>query len=130
MGNMEIVQGHYAAAARGDLEGMLAPLSPEISWTEAEGSLYAGTYRGPEAVVQNVFAPIGEQWENFAVDIDRMIADGGYVVAIGHYSGTHRHTGRPFRTRMVHIWRLEGGLAVEFEQILDNEPMNRAAATP
>lgn len=126
-GNLAIVEAHYAASARGDLEGMLAPLAPDVRWTEAEGSLYEGTYVGPDAVVSQVFAPIGEQWDGFTVEIDRLLDAGGHVVAVGHYAGTHRKTGRPFRARMVHVWRLAGGKVVEFEQVVDNAPMNAAA---
>lgn len=127
MENTEIIAAHYAASARGDLEGMLAPLAPDVRWTEAEGSLYEGTYVGPDAVVANVLAPIAKQWEGFTVEVDRLLDAGEHVVALGHYTATNRGTGRSFRARMVHVWRLSGGKVVEFEQVVDNEPLNAAA---
>ncbi|MFF4779635.1 nuclear transport factor 2 family protein [Microtetraspora fusca] len=128
MKNTDIVAAHYAASTRGDLNGMLAPFAPGIRWTEAEGSLYEGTYVGPDAIVANVFAPIGEQFEGFTAEIDRLLDAGDQVVALGHYSGKHRGTGHSFRARMVHVWRLDGGKVVEFEQIVDNAPLNAAVS--
>ncbi|GII86835.1 hypothetical protein Ssi03_48250 [Sphaerisporangium siamense] len=128
MKNTDIVAAHYAASARGDLDGMLAPFAPGIRWTEAEGSLYAGTYVGPDAIVANVFAPIGEQFEGFTVEIDSLLDAGDQVVALGHYSGKHRGTGRALRARMVHVWGLDGGKVVAFEQIVDNAPFNAAVS--
>ncbi|MDF5758852.1 nuclear transport factor 2 family protein [Spongiactinospora sp. TRM90649] len=128
MQNIDIIAAHYAASARGDLDGMLAPFAPGIRWTEAEGSLYAGTYVGPDAVVANVFAPIGEQFERFDVEIDTTLDAGDRVVALGHYAGKHRGTGRAFRARMVHVWSLADGKVVAFEQVVDNAAINAAVA--
>lgn len=127
-GNVAVIAAHYAASARGDLAGMLAPLAPEVRWTEAEGSLYEGTYVGPDAIVAHVFTPIGEQWDGFAVEVDRLLDAGDWVVATGHYTATHRGSGRTCRARMVHLWRLAGGQVVEFEQVVDNAPLNAAVA--
>jgi ketosteroid isomerase-like protein len=127
--NVRIIAAHYAASARGDLPGMLAPLAPDARWTEAEGSLYEGTYVGPDAVVANVLEPIGQQWDGFTVEVERLLDAGESVVALGHYTATHKGTGRAFRSRMVHVWRLTGGRVVEFEQVLDNAPMNAAAGS-
>ncbi|MFI0420023.1 nuclear transport factor 2 family protein [Spongiactinospora sp. 9N601] len=128
MKNTDIVAGHYAASARGDLDGMLAPFASDIRWTEAEGSLYAGTYVGPDAIVAGVFAPIGAQFDGFTVEIESLFDAGDQVIALGHYSGRHRGTGRAFRTRMVHFWWLEDGKVVRFEQVVDNAPFNAAVA--
>src|SRR3972149_6485911 len=67
-GNLDIIRDHYAASARGDLEGMLAAFAPDIAWTEVAGFPYAGTYHGAAAIVANVFARIGAEWEGFRGD--------------------------------------------------------------
>ena len=40
------------------------------------GFPYAGTYHGPDAVVENVFARIGSEWDGFRFDLDEVV-DGG-----------------------------------------------------
>jgi uncharacterized protein len=52
---LQIIKDHYAASARGDLEGMLAPLAEDAEWTEMAGFPYAGTYIGPAAVRFELF---------------------------------------------------------------------------
>jgi uncharacterized protein len=126
MSNADIIRAHYAASDRGDLEGMLAPLAEDVRWTEAEGFPYAGTYVGPAAVAENVFARIQADFDGFTLAVDEVIDGGDTVVGLGTYAGTHKQTGRSFAARVVHIWRLEGGKATAFEQITDTELVNRA----
>lgn len=126
MGNADIIRAHYAANDRGDLDGMLAPLAPDVRWTEAAGFPYAGTYIGPDAVTANVFARIQEDWDDYTVAIDEVVDGGDVVVGIGTYSGTHRTTGRFFAARVAHLWRLADGQVIAFEQFTDTEMVNRA----
>ena len=123
MTNADIIRAHYAASDRGDIEGMLAPLAADVRWTEAAGFPYAGTYVGPAAVAENVFARIAADWDDYTL----AVVDGGdTVVGIGTYSGTHKGTGRFFAARVAHVWRLEGGEVVAFEQFTDTEMVSRA----
>lgn len=130
MSNADIIREHYAASDRGDLDGMLAPLASDVHWTEAAGFPYAGTYVGPDAVAANVFARIQEDWDDYTVAIDEVLDGGDVVVGIGTYSGTHTQTGRYFAARVAHVWRLDDGEVVAFEQFTDTEMVNRALRDP
>lgn len=126
MRNADIIREHYAASDRGDLDGMLAPLAEDVRWTEAAGFPYAGTYTGPQAVAENVFARLQEDWDDYTLAIDELVDGGDVVVGIGTYSGTHRGTGRFFAARVAHVWRLRDGRVTAFEQFADTEMVNRA----
>lgn len=126
MSNADIIANHYAASDRGDLDGMLAPLADDVSWTEAAGFPYAGTYLGPDAVAAGVFQRIQDEWDDYTVAIDEVIDGGDVVVGIGTYSGTYRATGRFFAARVAHVWRLTEHKVVAFEQFTDTELVNRA----
>ncbi|WP_353115692.1 nuclear transport factor 2 family protein [Microbacterium sp.] len=126
MSNADIIRAHYDASDRGDLDGMVAPFAPEVRWTEAAGFPYAGTYVGPDAVAAGVFGRIHEEWDGYTVAIDELVDGGDVVVGVGTYSGTYKQTGRFFAARVAHVWRLEGGQVVAFEQITDTEMVNRA----
>lgn len=116
----QIIEAHYAASDRGDLDGMLAPLAADIEWVEAAGFPLAGTYRGPDAVKTGVFIALGGLFEGFSLTIDRVIDGGdGAVVGIGTYRGTNRESGKSFEARVVHIWTVRDGQAVAFEQVAD-----------
>lgn len=126
MSNADIIAAHYAASDRGDLDGMLAPLADDVSWTEAAGFPYAGTYIGQDAVAAGVFQRIQDEWDDYTVAIDEVIDGGDVVVGIGTYSGTYRATGRFFAARVAHVWRLADHRVVAFEQFTDTELVNRA----
>lgn len=120
MSNAEIIRGHYAAGDSGDLVGMLAPFAEEIAWTEAAGFPLAGTYIGAQAIAEGVFLRLQQDWADYSVVVDEVLDAGPTVVGIGTYSGTHRITGKTFSARFTHIWRLEGGEVVRFEQVVDS----------
>ncbi len=119
MSNAEIVRGFYESVEGGDLEGALARLAADCAWTEAEGFPYAGTYHGPDAVRENVFFRLGSEWDGYALDVDEVLDAGEAVVGVGTYSGTYKATGKPMRARVVHLWKLQDGKVVSFEQFTD-----------
>ncbi|WP_137844225.1 nuclear transport factor 2 family protein [Microbacterium sp. 2FI] len=120
MTNAEIIAAHYAASDAGDLDGMLAPFAADIEWTEADGFPLAGTYVGPRAVAEGVFARLQQDWDGFRADVDEVLDAGATIIGIGTYSGTNRVTGKSFAARFTHIWRLESTRVVRFEQVVDS----------
>lgn len=64
MNSAEVAQSFYEAVEGGDLPAGLALLAADCAWTEMEGLSTQGTYHGPEAVRDNVFARIGAEWED------------------------------------------------------------------
>jgi ketosteroid isomerase-like protein len=117
--NKEIIQGLYESFARGDVPSVVAGFDENISWTEADGFPLAGTYVGPQAVVENVFMRLGEFSDNWGVVVDQLIADGDTVVANGRYTWNHKETGTPCEVRMAHVWTLADGKAIRFLQHVD-----------
>lgn len=126
MSGIDTVQAFYDAIPRGDLPAALAVLADDVSWTESEGFPYAGTYVGPDAVRDGVFARLGSEWDPFVLDIDELIDGGDTVVGIGTYSGTYRATGKAMRARVAHVWKLRDGKAVSFEQFVDSASVAKA----
>lgn len=128
--NSEIVGDHYAAAAKGDLEGMLADLAPDARWTESEGFPLAGTYIGTKEIIANVFARMPELWTDFRFELDRLIAAEDLVVALGAYRGVSVSTGLLLDARAVHVWTVREGVLISFEQICDTEVAARTQIAP
>lgn len=119
MNNRQIVKGLYEKFAAGDVPAVLAAFDNDIAWTEADGFPLAGTYNGPQAVLENVFMRLGEFSENWAVIVERIVADGDTVVADGKYTWNHKETGAPCEARMAHVWTLKDGKATAFLQHVD-----------
>lgn len=128
--DLETVQRIYSAFAEGDVETVVAAFDDDVTWVEAAGGPYGGSYNGPGEIVENVFGPINEEWDEFRVEPDRFVHDGDTVVATGTYSGTHATTGDSFETPFAHVWDLEDGQVVHFHQhidtVLHNEPLPSA----
>jgi len=122
----EIIQNHYAASARKDLDGMLAPFATDIEWTEMAGFPYAGTYRGVDEIRDQVFKRLGSEWTDYHATPEEIHADGDHVIAFGRYTGTYNATGKPIDVRFVHHWTVRDGQVVHFEQFTDTLMVHRA----
>lgn len=129
--NVAIVKGIYQAFATGDVSAVVAALSPEIEWNEAENFPYSdgNPYRGPDAVLSGVFARIGADWDAFAVEPREFVDGGDVVVMTGRYTGTCKATGRAMNPQVAHFWTLEGGKAVQFQQLVDTLAVARAVGS-
>ncbi len=117
--NLQIITDHYAASARQDVVSMMLDVSPDVAWTEMAGFPCAGTWKGIDQVIDNVFKVLGSQWEGYAFSLDQLIDAGDQIVGVGTYHGTYRKTGKAMQARVTHVWRLVAGKIVGFEQFTD-----------
>ena len=117
--NKEIVEGVYASFAQGDVPAVLGAMADDIQWTEADGFPLAGTYVGPQAVLEGVFMRLGEIGDDYAVVPEQFVADGDTVVMLGHYMWKHKSSGEPAVVKLAHVWTLDGGKLVTFQQHVD-----------
>jgi uncharacterized protein len=115
----EIVEALYASFAQGDVPAVMAAMSESIEWTEADGFPLAGTYIGPQAVLDGVFMRLGEVGDKWAAVPDQIIAEGDTVVALGNYTWNHNTTGAPAKVKMVHVWTVADGEIASFQQHTD-----------
>ncbi len=88
--NKEIVENAYASFATGEVPAALGAMADDIQWTKADGFPLAGTYVGPQAVLEGVFMRLGEIGDDFAVVPEQFVADGDTVVALGSYRWKHK----------------------------------------
>jgi len=117
--NVEFVKGVYGAFARGDVPAVLGEFADDIEWFEAEGMPYGGVYRGPEAVAQNVFGPITEDIDSFALVIEELLDSGATVAAVVRYTGTGKASGKALDVPAVHVWDIRDGKLARFRQFID-----------
>ncbi|WP_411885622.1 nuclear transport factor 2 family protein [Polaromonas sp. YR568] len=119
MSNIDIVRAHYAASAQGNVGEMMAHVSPQVRWTEMAGFPCAGTWAGPQAVADNVFAVLGRDWIGYRFELQSLIDGGDHIVAVGSYHGTYRATGKKMQARVAHVWHLQDEKIAAFEQFTD-----------
>ena len=127
MTNLEIVKSTYEGKTSEENGRNLAMyVADDISWTEAKGFPYAGTYTGLESVTRNVFSRLGSEWIDYKFTPEDYVSAGDNVVAYGTYTGTYKRTGKAFAARVAHIWKLKDSKIIRFEQFVDSQPVNDA----
>jgi len=124
-----IIQNLYNAFAEGDIPTVLAGLDDNIVWNEAEGNSLAdgNPYKGPDAVLNGVFARLGAQWENFTlVDIKLHEMANNQVLATLRYHGQNVKTGTSIDAQAAHHWTLKDGKVIGFQQYVDTKQLAEA----
>ena len=124
--NIDTVRGAYEALARGDVPAVLGIMDPNIAWTEADGFPYAGTYTGPDAVLNGVLMRLGTEWDVFSAAPEDFVDGGDKIVAVGTYSGKYKATGKSFQAPFAHLWQFRNGKAISFRQFTDTALVQEA----
>ncbi|KUO54235.1 MAG: hypothetical protein APF78_01525 [Sphingomonadales bacterium BRH_c3] len=116
-----LIEGIYSAFAAGDMAEFTGALAPDVIWNEAENYPYAdrNPYRGAEQILEGVFGRTAEDWDDFSVHMDDIIDGGDRVVALGRYKATHKRSGMPLDVQAAHVWTVENGKVVRFQQYID-----------
>jgi ketosteroid isomerase-like protein len=126
LSSAEVVRSLYEAFGRGDIATVLDLLDPQVHWHEAEGSPYHPGRKGwvgPDAVVSNLFEKMGADWTSFSVLPERFHEAGPVVTVEGRYAATHAVTGRALDCQMCHVWTVEDGRIIRFQQYTDTAQM-------
>jgi len=122
MNNVQLMRDLYEAFDRKDIPTVLGAMDPDIEWHEAEGNPLEPSgkaWRGPDAVMQNLFVRIGTEFEGFTVHPKQFHDAGATVVVEGRYTGTYKATGKRFDAQMCHVWKIHDGKITSFQQYVD-----------
>jgi uncharacterized protein len=126
--NSSIVDGLYKAFAAGDIPTVLGGMDSAVVWNESEGNAYAdgNPYIGPEAVLNGVFARIGEEHEYFNLkDIELHEMNNDKILATLRYDAKYKN-GKSYDAQAAHLWTLRDGKIVAFQQYVDTKKLNDA----
>ncbi|MFF4896170.1 nuclear transport factor 2 family protein [Streptomyces sp. NPDC001068] len=105
----DVVRGLYEALAKGDVEGVVARLAPEVVVDEPAQLPYGGVHHGREAFVGSV---LGAMMRRAAVAITGAEVFEGPAGVVGVLTGTltAHTTGERFALTMVEIHEVADGL--------------------
>ncbi len=129
--NTAVVQGIYDDFAEGDIPAVLNALHEQVVWKEAEGNDLAdgNPYIGPDAVLQGVFARLGEQYAYFRLkDIELHPMVGNEVLATLRYDAKLKDNGMAINAQAAHLWTVENGKVTAFQQYVDTRQLAEKAA--
>jgi ketosteroid isomerase-like protein len=98
-------------------------MDPNIQWSEAEGNPYQPSgkaWHGPDAIVQNLFMKIGQDFEGTFVVHPKDFQDAGdKVVVEGRYTGTFKTTCKTLDAQVCHVFKIRDGKFTSFQQFVD-----------
>jgi ketosteroid isomerase-like protein len=122
MDNVSLLKNLYESFGRGDIPTVLAAMSPDMKWYQAESNPYMTSgeaWVGPDAVLSNLFMKLGAEWDGFSVHPRTFHDAGDSIIVEGRYSGTYKATGKRMDAQMCHVWDVKDGKLTRFQQYLD-----------
>ena len=119
----EVIRSLYSAFKAKDEARLRDLLAPNVEWNQCEGFPGGKNRRGPDDVLDGILGTNHSLWEGFAAETTEFLECGHTVVVLGAYSGTHTGTGKSMRVVFTHVYRVDGGRVVRFDQITDTAPM-------
>ena len=129
MNSVDLIKNLYEAFGRGDIPAVLGAMSPDIRWHQAEGNPYRPSgepWIGPDAVLNNLFVRLGGEWDGFSVHTKRFHDAGDSVVVEGRYTGKFKATGKSMDAQFCHLWDVQDGKAIRFQQYIDTAKVQDA----
>ncbi len=130
--NISTINTVYNAFSTGDMPTVLGAMHPKIEWKEAESNSLAdgNPYIGPDAVLEGVFARLGERHEYFGLkDITLHGMDDNKVLATLRYDAKVKATGKAYNAQVAHLWTLnDEGKITAFQQYVDTKKLADAGA--
>ena len=101
------IRALYDAAAREDVEGVVAHLAPEYEFYPETDSPMEAAYRGHEGA-RRYFAEMFEAWEILNFDVQRLVDVGDSVLALFRMRNRGRGSGIELDERWGEIWQTSG----------------------
>lgn len=111
--NIAVVKRFYQYLADGDRDGAYANImADDCVLHEASTLPYGGIYHGRERM-KAVLSEVVAGFDEFEVDLLNYLAGGDEVVVHLNIRGVGRASRKPFDTRIMELWRIRDGKAVE-----------------
>ena len=120
--NVEVVRQSLEAYRRGDLEGALAGVHPQIVWKPFE----EGEMRGVDAVRAHL-ARWENEWEKLETTPEEFIDAGDHVIAVVHFRGRGRGSGVEVDARSYAVYTLRDGRTISMHEFLERTEALAAA---
>ena len=115
---VSLIRQAYAAWSRGDLDGMLELLDPDVHyWSSGVFPGLADSYRGHEGM-RRFWADFHDMWQSIEINPIRFEEEGDLVVALWEFDGVGRG-GVHVERQGAQIARFDGDLVVRVKTFGD-----------
>ena len=124
--NKALLKSAFDAMASGDSKPFVALWADEFTWTITGNTSWSRSYRGKEAVLRDLMAPLFASFAaRYTNRATRFIAEDDMVVVEcrGHVT---TKSGQPYNNTYCYVCRMAGGKLVELTEYLDTELVAKA----
>ncbi|MGH2979679.1 MAG: nuclear transport factor 2 family protein [Solirubrobacterales bacterium] len=127
---IEVVYRGYDAFNRGDIEGSLTGLHPDIEWhTYIVPGPGGGVYHGHDGV-RELWSDAERVFGGFKNVPERLFEAGDQVVAFVRVEGVGTQSGIPVQARIAHVLTLRDDRVIRVESFEDRDEALRVAGLP
>ena len=114
--NKRVVQSIFEAFGRGDVPGVLAHLSEDVTWKAPGPEVipYFGDRHG-HAGATEFFVQLGTNVDFEHFEPGAFVAEGERVVVLGRERGRVKNTGKTFDNEWALVFTVEGGKVTGFQ---------------
>jgi uncharacterized protein len=117
--DVESLRGAYRDFNAGKTETVLAMSDENVEWIEpGGGNAPGGTFTGTQAVDEQVFAQIPQNFDEFVCSPENFDDRGDTVVVTGRFSGKNK-SGGDLDAAFTHTFELKDGKIVRFNHEVD-----------
>ena len=121
--NVEFIQNNiYANFETGNIPAILALFDPDIKFTHhgpRKKIPFAGEWQGV-AGAGEMLQTFVETVEPVFVNMQSIVASENKVVVLINESYRVKATGKAYITDVVHIWTIDNGMVVQFDELYDS----------
>lgn len=117
-----VAKALYAAFERGDMATVNALIAPDATWTyhgPPELLPFGGTRRGRDGVA-DFFRKVDDTLTDARATQREFIVSGDQVAVPGTEESTVKATGVHYKVNNLHLFKVQGGKIVQFEEFIDS----------
>ncbi len=118
--NVEGVRQGFEAMNRGDLDGLLDMLDPDIVWHQPADLPDAVVAHG-HAGLMDIMQRWLEEWDEYSVELEELIDAGDRVVVVQRIRGKGKGSGVETEMREAHVYKIRERRPVEAWQYRTKE---------
>jgi uncharacterized protein len=128
--NRQLIAGILAELAAGNSRPFVDALADDVRWITPGSSVWARTYEGKPAVLNDLLGPVRSQLvERVRLTARRILADADHVIVEAKGRATTRN-GMPYNNDYCFIYRLADGKITEVTEYLDTALASAALVPP
>jgi uncharacterized protein len=123
------VQAIYDCFGRGDVDGILERLHPEVEWEHDWGTPPPALFRARRGLesVRGFFAELAQHYDFLRFEPVAFLTGGDMVAVPIHLELRHRASGRTFGDLEVHLWTFGAdGRVTRLRHVIDPRPFEQA----